>query len=98
VAEESLLVIWIIALGSTAKPIAEGRLGAVVRHGAVGVGMALPLAVSALVPHLPRRVPRPATLVGAALTLAGVFAVRYAIVMGGRQSASDPQATFDMTG
>jgi len=35
---------------------------------------------------------------GAALTLAGVFAVRYAIVMGGRQSAADPQATFDMTG
>ena len=98
VAEESLLVIWIIALGSTAKPIAEGRLGAVVRHGAVGVGMTLPLAVSALVPHLPRRVRRPATLVGAALTLAGVFAVRYAIVMGGRQSAGDPQATFDMTG
>ncbi len=49
VAEESLLVMWIIALGPTAKPIAEGRLGAVVRHGAVGAGMALPLAVSALV-------------------------------------------------
>jgi formate-dependent nitrite reductase membrane component NrfD len=98
VAEESLLVIWIMALGSTAKPIVEGRLGGIVRHGAVGVGMALPLAVSALVPHLPRRVRRPATLVSAALTLAGVFAVRYAIVMGGRQSAGDPQATFDMTG
>jgi len=98
VAEESLLVIWIMALGSTAKPIVEGRLGAVVRHGAVGSGMALPLAVSALVPHLPRRMRRPATLVSAALTLAGVFAVRYAIVMGGRQSAGDPQATFDMTG
>jgi formate-dependent nitrite reductase membrane component NrfD len=97
VAEESLLVIWIMALGSTAKPIVEGRLGGIVRHGAVGVGMALPLAVSALVPHLPRRVRRPATLVSAALTLAGVFAVRYAIVMGGRQSAGDPQATFDMT-
>jgi formate-dependent nitrite reductase membrane component NrfD len=97
VAEESLLVIWIMALGSTAKPIVEGRLGGIVRHGAVGVGMALPLAVSALVPHLPRRVRRPATLVSAGLTLAGVFAVRYAIVMGGRQSAGDPQATFDMT-
>jgi hypothetical protein len=41
---------------------------------------------------------RPASLVGAALTLAGVFAVRYAVVEGGRQSAGDPQATFDMTG
>jgi hypothetical protein len=69
-----------------------------VRHGAVGSGMALPLAVSALVPHLPRRMRRPATFVSAALTLAGVFAVRYSIVVGGRQSAADPEATFDMTG
>jgi formate-dependent nitrite reductase membrane component NrfD len=98
VAEESLLVIWIIALGPTAKPIVDGRLGAVVRHGAAGAGMALPLAISALVPHLPRRMRRAATLVSAALTLAGVFAVRYAVVVGGRQSADDPQATFDMTG
>jgi formate-dependent nitrite reductase membrane component NrfD len=98
VVEESLLVTWIIALGPTAKPIAEDRLGAVVRHGAVGVGMALPLTLSALSRHLPRRMRRPATFVSAALTLAGVFAVRYAIVVGGRQSADDPRATFEMTG
>jgi formate-dependent nitrite reductase membrane component NrfD len=98
VAEESLLVIWIIALGPTAKPMIDGRLGAVVRHGAAGAGMALPLALSALAPHLPRPMRRWATLVSAALTLAGVFAVRYAVVVGGRQSADDPRATFDMTG
>jgi len=97
-AEGSLLVMWIIALGPTAKPIAEGRLGALVRHGAVGAGMVLPLTVSALEHHLPRRMRRPATLVRAGLTLAGVFAVRYAVVMGGRLSADDPLATFDMTG
>jgi formate-dependent nitrite reductase membrane component NrfD len=98
VAEESLLVIWIIALGPTARPIVDDRLGLVVRHGAAGAGMALPLAISALVPHLPRRLRRPATLLSAALTLAGVFAVRYAVVVGGRKSADDPRATFDMTG
>jgi formate-dependent nitrite reductase membrane component NrfD len=98
VVEESLLVVWIIALGPTAKPIVKGHLGVIVRHGAVGAGMALPLAISALERHLPRRMRRPATLVSAALTLAGVFAVRYAVVMGGRQSGDDPQATFDMTG
>ena len=91
-------MMWIMALGSTAKPITEGRLGAVVRHGAVGAGMALPLSIGALSPYLPRRLRRPATVVSAALTLAGVFAVRYAVVMGGRQSADDPRATFDMTG
>jgi formate-dependent nitrite reductase membrane component NrfD len=98
VAEESLLVIWIMALGPTAKPIAEGRLGALVRHGAVGAGMALPLTIAALSPFLPRRLRRPVTVISAALTLAGVFAVRCAVVMGGRQSADDPRATFDMTG
>jgi formate-dependent nitrite reductase membrane component NrfD len=98
VTEASLLVMWITALGPTAKPIAEGRLGGVARHGAVGAGMALPLTIAALSPYLPRRLRRPASVVSAALTLAGVFAVRYAVVMGGRQSADDPSATFDMTG
>jgi formate-dependent nitrite reductase membrane component NrfD len=98
VAEESLLVIWIMALGPTAKPIAEGRLGALVRHGAVGAGMALPLTIAALSSFLPRRLRRSVTVVSAALTLAGVFVVRCAVVMGGRQSADDPRATFDMTG
>ena len=98
VAEESLLVLWIIALGPTAKPITEGRLGAVVRHGAVGGGMVIPLAISALLHHLPRRMRRPATLASAALTLAGVFAVRSAVVLGGRLSADDPRATFELTG
>jgi formate-dependent nitrite reductase membrane component NrfD len=98
VAEESLLVIWIMALGQTAKPITEGRLGAVVRHAAVGAGMALPLSIGALSPYLPRRLRRPVGIVSAALTLAGVFVVRYAVVIGGRQSADDPHATFEMTG
>jgi formate-dependent nitrite reductase membrane component NrfD len=98
VAEESLLVMWIIALGPTAKPITEGRLGAVVRYGAVGGGMVIPLAISALLHHLPRRMRRPATLASAGLTLAGVFAVRSAVVLGGRLSADDPQATFELTG
>jgi len=98
VAEESLLVMWIITLGPTAKPIVEGRLGALVRHGAAGAGMALPLVITAVVEGLPPRLRRPAMLVSAALTLAGGFAVRYAVVVGGRRSADDPQATFEMTG
>jgi formate-dependent nitrite reductase membrane component NrfD len=98
VAEESLLAMWIITLGPTSKPIVDGRLGAVVRHGAAGAGMALPLAISAVIDRLPRRMRRPAMFLSAALTLAGVFTVRYAVVVGGRQSADDPQATFEMTG
>lgn len=98
VTEEALLVIWIMALGTTARPIVEGRLGAVVRHGAVGVGMVVPLMSAALSPYLPRRLRRPLAIASAALTLSSVFAVRCAVVMGGRLSADDPGATFEMTG
>ena len=98
VAEESLLVMWIIALGPTAKPITEGRLGAVVRHGAVGAGMALPLDDFGAL-HLSSAAHAPTGDARQRRADAGwVFAVRYAVVMGGRQSADDPQATFDMTG
>jgi formate-dependent nitrite reductase membrane component NrfD len=98
VAEEALLVMWIMALGSTARPVVEGRLGAVVRHGAVGVGMVIPLLAQALSSYLPRRLRRPVAIGSAALTLSSVFAVRFAVVIGGRLSADDPGATFDMTG
>jgi formate-dependent nitrite reductase membrane component NrfD len=98
VAEGSLLVGWIIALGPTAKPLIEGRIGMIVRHGSVGSGIALPLLISATRDHLPRRLRRPANLVASACTLAGVFALRYAVVEGGRQSADDPEATFEITG
>ena len=98
VTEEALLVTWIAALGSTAGPITDGRLGAVVRYGAVGAGMVLPLMGAAFSPYLPRQFRRPERIVSAALTLAGVFVVRCAVVMGGRRSADDPGATFEMTG
>jgi formate-dependent nitrite reductase membrane component NrfD len=98
VAEGSLLFGWLIALGSTARPLTEDRIGLIVRHGIAGAGVALPLIVSLAVDHLPRKTRRPATLIASALTLSGGFALRYAVVEGGRLSADDPQATFEMTG
>ena len=98
VAEGLLLVAWIVALGPTAKPFTDGRLASIVRYGVVGGGMVLPLVITAACEQLPRRMHRPATLVSTALTLAGVFALRYAVVEGGRRSADEPQATFEMTG
>jgi formate-dependent nitrite reductase membrane component NrfD len=97
-AEGALLVGWISALGTTAKPITEGRLGALVAHGIGGAGVALPLLVAALRHQRPRGQRRAATLIAAALTLAGGLALRYVVVEGGRHSADDAGATFEMTG
>lgn len=96
--EGTLLVAWLASLGTTARPLQQGLLGYVVRDGVGAVGIAAPLAVNAVSPFLPHRFRRAASLVGAAFTLAGVFALRFAVVEGGRQSADDPMATFDMTG
>ena len=98
VSEGLLLVAWIIALGPTAKPVTVGRLASIVRYGVVAGGMVLPLVIAAACEQLPRRVRRPATLVSSALTLAGVFTLRYAVVEGGRRSADEPLAPFEMTG
>lgn len=97
IAEGALLATWLAALGTTARPLLESRTASTVRHGVVGMGMVLPLALAGLANHLPRPLRRQATVVASALTLAGVFALRYAVVEGGRLSADDPQATFDLT-
>lgn len=97
-AEGCLLLAWVIALGPTAKPLTVGLPGYVVRHGAAGAGVAGPLVLTALRHRLPRPVRRAATITASALTLAGVFALRFAVVNGGRLSAADPAATFEMTG
>jgi formate-dependent nitrite reductase membrane component NrfD len=98
VAEGSLLFGWLIALGPTARPLTEGRIGLIVRHGVAGAGVAAPLIISVVADHLPRKTRRLATLIASGLTLCGGFALRYAVVEAGRLSADDPQATFEMTG
>jgi formate-dependent nitrite reductase membrane component NrfD len=98
VAEGALLAAWIATLGPTARPLSEGDLGTVTRLGVAGAGLAAPLMIAGLRPRLPRGLRRPAGLLASALTLAGVFALRYAVVEGGRRSADDPGATFAMTG
>lgn len=97
ITEGALLACWLVSLGSTSKPLMEDHIGSVVRHGIVAAGLTAPLALTAASSKLPRRLRRLANVIAPALTLCGVFALRYAIVEGGRISANDPQATFDMT-
>jgi formate-dependent nitrite reductase membrane component NrfD len=98
IAKGAILTAWLLTLGPTAKPLLHGSLGYVVRHAVVGAGIVAPLLVSATARRLPPSWRRAASVLSSALTLAGVLALRYAVVEGGRKSANDPQATFEMTG
>jgi formate-dependent nitrite reductase membrane component NrfD len=95
--ELGLLVAMRAHLGPTVgRPLREGRLGLVERAGVLGLGILTPLALYArsLLPGVaPSRV---GTCVAASLVLVGGFLLRYVIVMGGRASADDPRATFEL--
>ena len=81
-----------------AQPLREGRLGLIYRWGVLGAGITGPLALLASSALL--RGKGPARLVAAsagALGLAGGLMFRYLMVMAGRASADDPQATFEFT-
>jgi formate-dependent nitrite reductase membrane component NrfD len=97
-AESLILTSWFYALGSTAKPLADGRLGKVLRYVVVGAGLATPQLLSALAEansHQPSR--RLLSRIASVATLLGGFALRYVVIQAGRDSADDPEATFRMT-
>jgi formate-dependent nitrite reductase membrane component NrfD len=98
IAESAILTGWICALGPTARPIVSGRVGSVLRHVGVGAGMVVPqLLEIASLRSQNQRNRLFLTRATSILTLVGGFALRYAVVQAGRDSAEDPQATFDMT-
>ena len=72
----------------------EGRVGQVYRFGVLGIGLAAPLALQATTLVFGKRPSRGVTALASLLVLAGGFALRYVMVMAGRQSADDPEATF----
>jgi formate-dependent nitrite reductase membrane component NrfD len=91
-----LLAAWIASLGDVAGPVNEGVRGRIVREGCVLAGVVAPLAIEAATTRS-RRWQRAGRLVAATLSLAGTLALRYVVVSGGRASAADPQATFNVT-
>lgn len=77
------------------RPIREGHLGRIFRWGVLGGGILAPLAIQtrSILSHT--RPSRPLTILSSLLTLTGGFLLRYVMVMAGRASADDPQATFE---
>jgi hypothetical protein len=79
-----------------ARPLTQGHVAHVERFGVLGMGLLGPLAVQA-VDHLLGGPTRLGTALVSLLALSGGYALRYVLVMAGRQSADDPEATFELT-
>lgn len=79
------------------QPLRRGLWGVVYRAGAVGGGMATPLALRIVSRFVGPRAARTLSGVAATLTLLGALAERFAIVEGGKRSAQDPLAYQTLT-
>lgn len=94
-AELGLLVSTRANAGATiGRPLREGRLGQIFRWGVLGGGILAPLAIQLWSLVTRRRPSRAVSVLRSSLTLTGGFLLRYVMVMAGRASADDPQATF----
>ena len=95
--ELSLLLLNHARLGPVIRrPLTQGPVGRLYRLGVLGLGIAAPLTLQASGRALGRS-SRLLTGVASALVLLGGLTFRYVIVLAGRHSADDPQATFEMT-
>lgn len=79
------------------KPLRQGLWGNVYRIGAVGGGMATPLALRLVSRFVGPRAARTLSGVAAGLTVVGALAERFAILEAGKVSAKDPLAYQELT-
>jgi formate-dependent nitrite reductase membrane component NrfD len=92
VAEAALLGASLVRLGRTGDPLTRGRWSTLFWPGVVGLGLLAPLLLGRS-----RSSGRGRRLLSALCTLLGGLALRTCLVYGGRTSANDPQAYFDLT-
>jgi formate-dependent nitrite reductase membrane component NrfD len=87
---------YLVTTGRAARPLTTGRQRLRFWLGAVGAGLIAPALIQAFKPE--RRKPGlGATLLSSALTLAGGFALKWAVVHAGRDSADDLQSAQETT-
>jgi len=87
---------YLATTGKAAKPLMKGRYGWQFWLGAVGVGLVAPAVLQALRPKR-RKQGRVGTILRSALSLAGGFALKWAIVHAGRESAEDVESAQHAT-
>jgi len=95
--ESLVLLVWLARLGRSGRPLAAGPLARWIHHGVAGVGLALPAALHAIAPLFGTKGQSAARALAGAATLAGGFALRATVVIGGNESADDLEATFEIT-
>ena len=78
------------------RPLREGPIGRLSQGGILG-GIVLPLVLQSSVAWGRQRPSHAVSRASALLVLVGGFILRYVMIAGGRQSAADPQATFEFT-
>ena len=78
------------------RPLRLGALGRLARGGFIG-GIVLPMVLQSANAALRLRPSHALSRLASVLVLVGGFILRYVFVIGGRQSAADPEATFVFT-
>ncbi len=97
VAELALVVALRAWAGSVVgRPLDAAQVGRVLRWGVCGTGIAGPLALHTLAELGGKPLGQPLRWLANAMALVGGFLLRYVLVFGGRQSADDPLATFEL--
>lgn len=77
------------------RPLTEGKNGMIHRWGVLTIGMTIPALLQIKTKLTGGKPSHFEAGLNATLVLIGGFLMRYVMVMGGRESADDPQATFE---
>ena len=98
IAELGLLLTLRRKLGAVIdRPLRTGHIGQAYNWGVLGMGMSVPLLLHGARTVLGNKLGAWVPALAAVLTLCGGFALRYVMVVAGRASADDPDATFVFT-
>jgi formate-dependent nitrite reductase membrane component NrfD len=90
-AEAATLAGYLASAGTLAEPLTKGRYAAQLWGGAVGAGLVASAAVETVAKRYKKAAPL-LKIAGAALTLAGAYALKWAVVHAGHASAKDSKA------
>ena len=94
IAEAGVLAAFLATTGERSRHLTTGRYGALFAVGAVGVGMVLPALLKALGPKK-GKLGVAARVAGSLLSLAGAFALKWAITQAGKLAADDARASHE---